>query len=82
MSEESISNSDQVELKHARAIVLDPATDKIVNVIIVEVDAAGKTTFELDNFDLIIVPDDSSVGIDWSYNNGEFSPPTENPPEE
>lgn len=82
ITEGDVEETPVVESKHARAVMVDSQTNKVINSIVVVVDDEGNTTFAVENTDIVVIPDDSEVGLNWTYSNGQFSPPVSTPPED
>lgn len=58
-----------------RAAVIENGV--VVNVIVVETDDEGNFDFVLDGLDIMLLPVDSEVGPNWTYNGTDYSPPPE-----
>lgn len=49
----------------------------VTNVVLVALDDSGSTDFAPEGVKVVVLPDNSSVGADWTYANGKFTSPEE-----
>lgn len=65
--------TEEVEVTTARAAMI--FHNKVINVVVVELDENNEVTIDLPDHIFVIIEDDSAVEFGWTYENGEFVPP-------